>query len=193
MTPWSISWRMDVVFGGKNTIWTLVKFEIDGWDGQMSMIRAIFRSSARNFRSSLQTHSSKISLFIQLIFCDLYSHGRCLTFLKAAGIFRFLDHKHGQFFSLAAAIPVSLTLFFYPGTLFSFEVICFIWETLIEKTELVCIENIFQLIVWINCWQGCFTSRAGHLFRNGLGFITNDFQRNVMPEKYKKTSVKSSP
>ena len=127
----------------------MVKFEIDGWVGQLSMIRAIFRSSARNFRSSLQTHSSNISLFTQLFFCDLYSQGRCLTFLKQRG---FLDlyHKHRQFFSYRTCRCHSGKpnfAFLSPGTLFSFEVVCFIWETLIEKTEPVGIENIFQLIV----------------------------------------------
>ena len=115
MTPWSIGWRMDVVFGGKNTIWTLVKFEIDGWAGQLSMIRAIFRSSARNLRSSLRTHSSKISLFIQLFFCDLYLQGRCLTFLKQRRFLDFQITNMGSFspVALATAIPVSLTLLFF--------------------------------------------------------------------------------
>ena len=154
MTPWSIGWRMDVVFGGKNTIWTLVKFEIDGWAGQLSMIRAIFRSSARNFRSSLRTHSSKISLFIQLFFCDLYSQGRCLTFLKQRGFLDFQITNMGSFspVALAAAIPVSLTLLFFPRNTFLLWGDMFYLETLIEKTEPVVIENIFQLMVWKNCW-----------------------------------------
>ena len=128
---------MDVVFGGKNTIWTLVNFEIDGWAGQLSMVRATFRSSARNFRSSLWTNSSKISLFIQLFFCDFYSQGRCLTFLKQQGFLDFQITNMCSFspVALAAAIPVSLILLFFPGTLFSFEVIYFIWETSIEKTN----------------------------------------------------------
>ena len=120
MTPWSIGWRMDVVFGGKNTIWTLVKFEIDGWAGQLSMIRAIFGSSAQIFRSSLRAYSSKISPLIQLFFCGLYSQGRCLTFLKQQ---RFLDFQitiMGSFspVTLAAAIPVSLTLLLFPRNTF---------------------------------------------------------------------------
>ena len=116
MTPWSIGWRMDVVFGLKNTIWTLVKFETDGCTGQLSMIRAIFWSSARNFWSSLRTHSSKISLFIHLFFCDLYSQSRCLTFLKEQGFLDLQIINIGSFspVALAAAIPVSLTLLFFP-------------------------------------------------------------------------------
>ena len=105
---------MDVVFGGKNTIWTLVKFEIEGWAGQLSMIRTIFWSS-RNFRSSLWALSSKISLFIQLFFFDLHSRGRCFTFLKQRGFLDFHITNMGSFspVALAAAIPVSLTLLFF--------------------------------------------------------------------------------
>ena len=73
-------------------------------------------SSARKFRSSLRTHSSKISLFIQLFFCDLYSQGRCLTFLKQQRFLDFHITNIGSFSptALAAAIPVSLTLPFFP-------------------------------------------------------------------------------
>ena len=111
---------MDIVFGGKNTIWTLVKFEIDGWAEQWSMIRAIFRSSAQNFQLSLRTHSSKISLFIQLFFCDLYSQDWCLTFLKQWGFLDFQITNMDSFspIALAAAIPVSLTLLFFPWNTF---------------------------------------------------------------------------
>ena len=121
MAPWSIGWRMSKVFGGKNTIETLVKFEIEGWAGQLSMIRAIFWSSTRNFRPSLQTHYSKISLFIQLFFCDLYSQGRCLTFLKQHGFLDFQITNMGSFspVALSAAIPVSLTWLFIPPELCS--------------------------------------------------------------------------
>ena len=153
MTTWSISWRMDVVFGGKNTIWTLVKFEIDGWAGQLSMIRAIFRSSARNFRSSLRTHSSKISLFIQLFFCDLYSQGRCLTFLKAAGIFRFLDHKHRQFFSFRTCCCHSSkpNFVFLPRNTF------LLWGDMfylgdINRKDRTRLHWKYLPTVWINCW-----------------------------------------
>ena len=187
MTPWSIGWRIDVVFGGKNTIWTLVKFETDRWAGQLSMIRAIFRSSAQNFWSSLQNHSSKISLFIQLFFCDLYLQGiYMLDIPETVRIFRFPDHKHGQFFSCCTCCcHYSKPDFaFFPKTLFSFEVIFLIWETLTERTELIGIENFFQLIVWKDCWSGCFAPRDRCLFCNGLGFTTNDFQRNDMHEKY---------
>ena len=120
MTHWYNGWGMDVVFGGKNTIWMLIKFEIDGWAGQLSMIRAIFQSSARNFQSSLRIHSSKISLFIQLFFCDFYSQGRCLTFLKQRGFLDFQITNMGSFspVALAAAIPVSLTLLFFPRNTF---------------------------------------------------------------------------
>ena len=105
---------------GKNTIWTFVEFEIDGWAGQLLMIRAIFRSSARNFRSSLRTHSSKISLFIQHFFCDLYCQGRCLTFLKQRGFLAFGITNMGSFspVTIAAAIPVSLTLLVFPRNTF---------------------------------------------------------------------------
>ena len=111
---------MDVLSGGKNMIWTLVKFEIDGWAGQLSMIRAIFQSSAKKFWSSLQTHSSKISLFIQLFFCDLYLQGRSLTFLKQQGFLDFQITNMGSFspVALAAADPVSLTLLFFPRNTF---------------------------------------------------------------------------
>ena len=111
MTAWSIGWRMDVVFRGKNTISTLVKFETEGLTWQLSMIRVIFQSSTRNFQSSLQTHYSKISLFIQLLFCGLYSQGRCLTFFKQWGFLNFQITR-------AAAIPASLTLFFFPQNTF---------------------------------------------------------------------------
>ena len=95
------------------------------WDwwiaGQLSMIRLIFRSSARNFWSSLRTHSSKISLFIQLFFCDFYSQGRCLTFLKQQGFLDFQTTNTGSFspVPLATAIPVSLALVFFPPKHFS--------------------------------------------------------------------------
>ena len=121
MTLWSIvHWRMDVIFGGKNTIWTLVKFEIDGWAGQLPMIGEIFLSSARNFQLSLRTHSSKISLFIQLFLCDLYSQSRCLTFLKQRGFLDFQITYMGSFspVALAAAIPVCLTFLFFPQNAF---------------------------------------------------------------------------
>jgi len=127
-----------------------------GQIGQRWMSRAVvdnesnFSTIYPEFRSTLRTHSSKISLLIQLFFCDVYWIGRCLIFLKHRGLFDFPITNIGNFspFALAAAIPVNLTLLFFPpGTLFSFEVIGFIWETLVEKTELVSIENIFQLIV----------------------------------------------
>ena len=145
MIPCSIGWRMDVVFGGKNAIWTLVKFKIDGCAGQVSMIRAIFWSTARNFRSSLRTHSSKISLFILLFFCDLYSQGRILTFLEQWGFLDFEITNMGSFspVALAAANPVSLTLlFFSPERLFlckkvSFDEFYYIKKSLIQFGSIV--------------------------------------------------------
>ena len=64
---------------------------------------------------SLRTHSSKISLFIQLFFCDLYLQGRCLTFLKQRRFLDFQITNMGSFspVALATAIPVSLTLLFF--------------------------------------------------------------------------------
>ena len=65
--------------------------------------------------SSLQTHSSKISLFIQLFCCDLYLQGRCLTFLKQRGFLDFQTTNMGSFspVALPAALPVSLTFLFF--------------------------------------------------------------------------------
>ena len=175
---------------GKNTIWTLVKFEMDGWARQLSMIRAIFRSSARNSRSSLQTHFSKISLFIQLFFCNLYSPGRCLTFLKQRGFLDFQITNMGSFspVALAAAIPVSLTLLLFFPFLLSGDILYLGDIDRKDRTrrnwKYLPTCSLKELLV-----RDCFAQRAGHLFCNGLGFTANDFQQNVMPEKYKKNPV----
>ena len=72
-----------------------------------------------------------------------------LRILETAGYLDFQITNMRSFspIALAAAIPVRLSLlfFFFPETLFPFEVICLIWETLMEKMEVVGIENIFQL------------------------------------------------
>ena len=119
MTAWSISWRMDIVFGSKNTIWTLVKFEIDGWAWQLSMIRAIFNHLHKTFSwvywPTLQrSHYSSNSPFV------ICTHRIDAWHSWSSGILDFQITNMGSFspVALAAAIPVSLTLLFFPRNTF---------------------------------------------------------------------------
>ena len=81
MTTWSIGCSIDVVFGGNNMMSIAERSLMTrGCDGQLSITRATFLSAVVKRRSNLRTHSTKISLSIQLFFWDLYTQGSCLMF-----------------------------------------------------------------------------------------------------------------
>ena len=67
ITPSSIGWSTDIVLVGRNTSFTLVRFETSGWAGQLSNSSAMFLALSRNIQSCFQTHSSNSSLVIQLL------------------------------------------------------------------------------------------------------------------------------
>ena len=113
ITPWSIDWRTDVVFGGRKIRLMFARFLISGWQRQFSIRRAAFLLWPRNDDLSFLTHSLNKTPVFQLFFCALYRQGNCFTFLKQRG---FLDLPVTNFspVALAAAIPVNFTLLFLP-------------------------------------------------------------------------------
>ena len=80
ITSWSIGCVWEVVFGGRNTISIAFRSLTSGCAGQLSTISAVFLLSHWNLQSSLQTHSSKRSEFIQAFFGGTISTGLVLDY-----------------------------------------------------------------------------------------------------------------
>ena len=119
MTTRTVGWETDVVFGGKNIKGTLERLPIVGCAGQLLIINAIFRFSLKTFLSNARTHSSNRALSIQLFYCDLYHHGRDLTFLKHRGFLDFPITNIGSFSPttfVAATSAILILLCFPPST-----------------------------------------------------------------------------
>ena len=127
---------------------------------------AIFLPSIRNVWASLRTHSPNIWLSIQLFFCDLYLQGKFFICLKQRGVLD-LRITHREFFSNCISHCHSSKSYFAilsSRAFLIFKMICFVWQALIEQTELVSVKNIFwivSLIFWIVFWE----KQNGNFFR----------------------------
>ena len=154
MRSWSIGWRIDIVFECRKTNWMFVKLEMGRCAGQSSMIIAIFLSSTRNFRSSLRTQCSKISLLTQVFFFATYCQGKCLTFLKQHRFSDMLIINTGNSspVAFATAILVALTLLFFPLEHFSLLGNRFYREGIGRRGQIDqdCLDlPIYNLIEWL--------------------------------------------
>ena len=121
ITPWSIGWRSDVVFGGRKIRLMFVRFLISGWAAQLSIRREPSLLWARKDESSFLTHFSNKTPVIQLFFCAPHQQGSCFTFLMHRGFLDLPIINISTFspVALADAMPVNLTLTFLPQEHFS--------------------------------------------------------------------------
>ena len=112
---------LPVLLGGRKIKLIGFRFWIYGCAGQLSTISAIFLSSNSNFLSSSRTHSSKITLSIQLFDWERFLHGKVLTPLKHRGLADFPITNMGSLSPSASAAvkPVNLTLLCFPPVHFS--------------------------------------------------------------------------
>ena len=150
ITPWSISWICDVVWGGRNISWIHSRFSAFGWAVQLSIIKAIFLFTKPNFWSSLLTQSSESFADIQLLRWARYRQGKCLTRLKQQSFWAFsmtsmwnLSHK-----AFPAAGRVRQTLLWSPPTsppwaFISLKMYRLVCEILIEWHKFVCMKDVF--------------------------------------------------
>ena len=98
-----------------------VRFFISGWTGELSIKSTTFLSWARKEESNFLIHSQKRFPVIQLFFWLLYWQGNCLTFLKHRGVLDLTttNMSNSSPVALAAAMPVSWALLFFPREHFS--------------------------------------------------------------------------
>ena len=193
MTPWSIGWRIDAVFGCKKTNWMFVKLKMGGCTGDLSMITSIFLSSTRNFRSSLRTPCSKIWLSIQLFFCATYWKDKCLTFLKeprffdlpiqkqsSGGVLRNFSEFTGKHLCQNLLLIKLLTCNFVKKETLAQVVSCeFCWKFL--KTPFF-VEHLWWLLL--------YSYFAFLLSRAFVPFEIIDFIRNTLAEEARFISIK---
>ena len=122
ITPWSISWVIDVVFGDLKYYSITFKLPISGRARQLSTINKTFRFWPSNFWSCSQIQSSNKSQPIQLLFWPLQRQGICFKFSKHVVLFGLLIINMCNFWlkALPGASPVNLCLLNFPKTNFSF-------------------------------------------------------------------------
>ena len=149
MTPWSIGWRIEVVFGGKKKkkwILFLIKF--------MDLIS-----------EDLTIHPT--------LLCDILAE-QMFNIFKTARVFLFGHKKHGKLFSCSTYchhFGYSYFALLPSKALFPFELMGFIRETLVEEAKIISIRYIFQLFIW----ESSFIPRTGHFICNRLALITDNF------------------
>ena len=129
ITPSSIGYVTEVVFGGKEMRSMTVNPGTSGCAGQLLIMNAILRFWTRNIRSKCFIQSLKISVSIQLFGCPLHWHGKDFAFLKHLEFLLFPMTSNGSFspVALTVHIPVSLTLLCLPSLHFSFQFQSFVW------------------------------------------------------------------
>ena len=115
---WLTNWRS--VWGHENRLNVC-----QVWNGRMRSTvvndKSNFSLIHAEFWWSLRTQSARIWLFIQLFFCATYLQGNFLTFSKQREFLDLPIMKMGRLspVALAAPIPVTLTLLFFPSEHFS--------------------------------------------------------------------------
>ena len=148
MTPWSIGWRIEIVFGGKKTSWILflIKF-----------MDPIFEDST--------IHPT--------LLCNILAE-QMFNIFKTARFFWFAYKKHGKPFSCSTCFhhfSYSYFAFLPSRALVPFEMTGLIGKTLVEEAKRISIKCIFQLLIW----ESYFIRRAGHFICNRLALITDNF------------------